>query len=107
MIEQRGNGAAFICLKDATNFSEDELDSVSLEKNTTGLLVKHFEVRPSGAVGALPDASVLSLGAKCRNTQHVLTNYVHDKKKTYLKLNDFDDHFADLTLDWRNPEINA
>ena len=44
---------------------------------------------------------------KWKSTEEVLKNYVNDEKKTYMLLNDFDDHFADITCDWRNQFANV
>ena len=45
---------------------------------------------------------------KCNDTLYVQENYVMDKAQTYLKLCDFDDHFADIAnCDWRNPDIQT
>ena len=56
MVESRwGNGSLFVCLKDATVFNDDESEAVSLEKNTTGLIVKHFEIKSTGSIASLPE----------------------------------------------------
>ena len=43
---------------------------------------------------------------KADDTIYVQENYVMNKAQTYMKLCDFDDHFADIiNCDWRNPDI--
>jgi hypothetical protein len=64
---------------------------------TSGLLFKQFWVNANGSISHVDKQQNES---KCSKTEYVIKNYV--KNGEYLKLYDFDDHFADVSKDFRN-----
>ena len=77
-------------------------------KMTQGLLFKHFQVNSNGSIQHIAPAKVERMGGQGKpdysNTKEVVESHVKNNK--YLSLADFDDHFADVSQDWRNEELN-
>ena len=70
------------------------------------MLIRHFQVLAGGSVSRVDQARVQEEQTKYSDTQYILENYVANNE--YLKVYDFDDHFADVaSCDPRNPHIQC
>ena len=95
----------FIAIKPDFNV-EDEDDNVETQlQGSQGLVFKKFSVNHNGSIAAIEKSKVHDADCVNNNSEHVLKKYVNDKQSSYIKLYDFDDHFADVQHDWRNQEL--